>query len=219
MKLAFEELTTYEKATLSDKEVSMYERLAAANAGAELPRANFVPFTDQKPQPDQTVYSVGDFMFSTRSAADQVAKLLADLAGFLRKSDYDWNIGYDFKKASPLEVIPGVEATRLFSEENYNNIATELKSYTLRKEAAEKDRKHHEKTLEAYETATEGVAQAVREAKSAVALWEYRQTQFDAYLELAEGDAAIAWNFFVKAGLSCPEFTPVGAPEGEGVPN
>ena len=112
-----------------------------------------------------------------------------------------------------------MEAARLFSEENYNNIATELKIYTLRKEAAEKDRKHHEKTLEAYETATEGVAQAVREAKSAVALWEYRQTQFDAYLELAEGDAAIAWNFFVKAGLSCPEFTPVGAPEGEGVPN
>lgn len=208
----FDELTLEEKAALTDEEVDRYCKIHAAEEGVPILGPEPEPFTEEPIKPEKVLYEVGGFYFADWAEADNVVELI-NRCRSLRKTEY---VSYASYKKVDAPVNEPVSANKMavYSQAQISSLKADIEGYHSRKKEADEAQREWRKDREAWNKVTSYITDSVGDARREMGVRSMRQTQFEEYVELAEGDTGKAWAFFTKAGLSggMGDWRPEGAP-------
>jgi hypothetical protein len=227
---SFDDLTKEEKAQLTQDAIQLYIDLECADAG--LPMLPEIPPKPVAPVvvPDTKVYEVAGHCVPTLLDAQVL------LAAFVQVQTLD------YKYNTRLETTAGtcyvhevreynqgtkIERKPAMTQELYNTNKLAIESYNTEK--AEYDRIYSKftKAKESRSNIIQAITDSCIEARQYVRQFEQYKKDFLRYVELAEGNKQIAWNFITKANpdlaeeypgleaeLVTPEFVPAPIEEG-----
>ena len=139
---------------------------------------------------DQKFYEVGGVLFKNESDALTFAKMERF------KEDYDYSTGYDFKYPTAITDQPA--PVFLYSKEAIDRHAAIIVNHKEAKEAIEDHRKDYEEYKKAMTKVRTNIWNAISEAQSKQRKVDEARNTFEKYIELANGDKAVAIKFFKK---------------------
>lgn len=209
----FLKLTNEEVYNLTPADVSLYKKLALAQAGVKFPVEPKKPETE-KVEPDVMVYTIdgisdkwGGLCFESIEDARDFALLLKKAKGICyQRNDgsYDYSTKY-LQKGLPLdwhgkEPSMNISSETIFSKEKFESAKNRIKEYNKAMESYNKELEKYKKSLaEANEVTNfidEKVEAVVEDFNRKIRLT--RLFVYD-YLPVAENNESIAMNFLEKA--------------------
>jgi len=210
---AFYELNDQELIDLTPEQVQRYCDFEAASNGVILPGPEPEVFVPETFECDSEYFECYGLNFRTREAAEDLQRLLQNIAGEVVKTDYDYRIGYDHKYLTTEDVDRyAIQRKTCFSLDKYNQLRASLEENATKKSEADRLRSDWTKNKNKYDAAVGWIFEKIADARELIHDQEINQKRFDEYLVIADNDAQQAWKFFEKAGLVMDSFRPVGAP-------
>lgn len=209
----FLKLTNEEVYNLTPADVSLYKKLALAQAGVKFPVKPKKPETE-KVEPDVMVYTIDGISDKWGGLCFEGIEDARDFALFLKKAkgicyqrndgSYDYSTKY-LQKGLPLdwhskEPSLNISSETIFSKEKFENAKNRIKEYNKAMESYNKELEKYKKSLaEANEVTNfidEKVEAVVEDFNRKIRLT--RLFVYD-YLPVAENNESIAMNFLEKA--------------------
>jgi len=196
----FEQLTDKELLELTQEQIDWYIKLKKAEAGIRIISCPAMPEYREIPKTDMILYDVVGFNFIDRETAEEVAKVINSFISKAYAVNCNWDVGSDFKYAKPFTGnLVDVKLENVFSELTYNSIKDILISN-------EKIKKVYNSLREEYNEMNDKATEIIDKIYETINLARTRKEQYEQYiiriqeyLRLANGDTAVAWNFFEKA--------------------
>jgi hypothetical protein len=194
----FWDLTKDEIVGLTSDQIARYIDIDCAEQGVSLlPDLPPAPIYE-KPAKDCVVYSVDNFDVSTPEEANVILDALGKVR--LLKLDYDYGNYSDQYISDTRNVdVPDVKKVQVYSAKLYNSIRNDLKSYSEKKNAYEREQKEYSKILSERSRISDAIWNKYNEVTEEFQNREYMKKEFAKYLDLADGDKEIAMRFFDKA--------------------
>lgn len=180
---------------LTDEDVIKMVKRKCAEEGVKILENPEQPVALQL-QPELMLYQVGNYFFE--NAADADAAVLALVKAF--EQGYDYSVGYNYKFPKRIDGSGlSVEPTKMFSKKQIDQYKDELVAY---KEAQERHKELESEYWDAMKHREEFVDEIwskVREVRAKYDRLNNMRTQYRDYINIANGDEQLAWQFFVKA--------------------
>jgi hypothetical protein len=198
----FEHLNDTELVSLTQDEINHYIKLKKAETGVRLLTLPDTPTYQDVPSPDVELYEVAGYAFADKQKAQEIADAINKNISLAFKVDYDyWGSGSsDYKYAKPYDgSLEAIGIQRVFSQPVYNSIKTVIASNKKVREAWEKLKSEYEAEDEKATEIVNNIYDAINPARDRLAQFQTYKTRITEYLQLANGDRDIAWNFFDKA--------------------
>lgn len=193
-----EEMTKEEILALTTEEIDKMVDYACAERGIPLlpPIPEEPEYFDIKAHLNLTVYELGNFTFVNKEDAEKVYNVM--LGCPLINTTYISGPSYEMRFNGNDE-IPDVKVRRIFSEGAW----TSVKDKAAKAEAAKKEyqeaRDYYNEVYSQRKEVVDEIMEVVNETNREQRNLERHISEFERYLELAEGDRNIAINFFEKA--------------------
>lgn len=196
----FEELTEEELTFLTEEQIEYYVDLACANQG--------IPFLPPHPGPKpekkgllQTsviAYEIGGIITKSLEHAQEIMRVMFE--DKLYHSDYKGGL-YDYKYLREADEYhqPKVEVRHFYKKEEVDSLFEKLKNFETQVESWEKALKEYNSIENQRADIYSDIIDAVYAAKENVKRKEGYRKEFEKYLQLAEGRAKVAYNFFLNA--------------------
>ncbi len=188
----YEELTKEELAALSEEQTDQLIELEAAYqevqpiVAPEIPKLSSVGLVAR-----DRAWEIGSTRVFVKT--EEEAKVLQTLTLFA--SDYNWKHGSDKMFLKPI-LGDAAQEKFLFRHEDIISCSKALEEFETKK----KDYEHHKELYDQYLTLMSSIREdvwgAIREAKNWFRDLAHAHQEWGKYLALAEGNTAIAMNFF-----------------------
>lgn len=197
----FEQLNDQELTSLTQEQIDFYIKLKKAETGIKIIALPDAPEQREVPAPDLEIFEVSGMSFTDRARAEEIAAAINKHITNALKVTYDYyRAGSDYQYAKPYEgSLETVEVKRVYSMPVYNSIkdiiASNKKVMDAWKEVERECKEEDEKASEIVDAIYDSIAKA-RERLEQFRNYKVRIVE---YLQLANGDRDIAWNFFDKA--------------------
>jgi hypothetical protein len=186
------DLSERERAVMPVEELEVFKKLELMSAGIiRVPEPTYepVPVLDAE---KKTFYAVGNLLFPRIEDAASV------LAFKPLTESYDYNLGYEYKYAKPLDQQKA-NPEQKFDEATFTTLKERIQN------RSEIEKRNAEKKKE-YESAEAAVAKALRPLyddyaqQTAMLRYYHRISEtFSDYVETAQGDKKVAFGFLLKA--------------------
>jgi hypothetical protein len=198
---AFEHLNDQELVALDQDQINHYIKLKKAETGIRIITLPDPPTYQDVPAPDLELYEACGFSFADKTKAQEIADTVNKHVSTALKIDYDWSRGgSDYKYAKPYDgSLETVEIKRAFSQPVYNSIRDIITSNKKIKDAWEVIKKEYDGEEEKAGEIVESIYDSITKARDRIELFRNYKVRIIEYLQLANGDRDIAWNFFDKA--------------------
>lgn len=201
----FDTLTDAEIVALTDEQRQHYRDLACAEAGAPLATPQPVAPTVADVEDDITAYVVGSFKFATPEGAAAVAELVNKTPHY----DTHYLSGAGYRQYAELKTDHEVVTpTRLLSLQAATSKRDAINEFQRQKTQYEADKKEFERVTQARTNATYNVNCRIHNAFENEQRRASLREQFARYLQLAEGNAAMATRFLIRAYPNANELIP-----------
>lgn len=197
----FDQLTDVELIELSNEQIDWYIKLKKAENGVRILAEPTYPTYREVPEPDMTLYCVGQHCFVNQDTAASIAKSINQHVADSFRVDYDYYRGgsqYKYARRDDTR-MEDVAIQRVYSKAVYDSIADIIASN-------KKIEAQYEKLLNEYNEENQKASDLVNHIYDAISAARERLEQFGEYkvrileyLRLANGNAEVAWNFFDKA--------------------
>jgi hypothetical protein len=205
---AFEDLSHEEILGLGEGEIERYCNLACAQEGAPL----LPPEPGEKPEkpthePDVEVYEAGGEYLRSQEAALAVADAI-NKGGPL---SWDYAPGGDYNQRrikGAKDDARTVKGARFYSVAKWEEIKGEMLAYSEAKKRWEEEKKEYDEAVEARSRVTEWIWEKIAEVREAERQRERFAALLTRYLDLADGDEAVARKFLLDAHPEAEEFLP-----------
>lgn len=196
----FEQLNDSELVSLNQEQIDWYIKLKKAEAGVKIINCPEFPSYQSIPEPDLQLYGVAGRYFTTPEKANQVASAINVVLAESFSVDYNWHFDSKHKYASPYSGnLESVEIVRVYSRPVYDSIKDILASNKKIQEAYEKFKREYDDEDEKSTEIVDSIYEAINKAKERLEQFRNFKTRIIEYLQLADGNRDIAWNFFDKA--------------------
>ncbi len=197
----FSQLNDAELIELTDEQIDYYVKLHKAEAGIRILSLPEMPAQREIPAPELQMYEVVGHVFSDKEKAEEIASTINKHLASSFTSDYDyWRSGSDFKYAKPFDgTLVSVSIVRLYSQGVYNSIKDIAQSNSKIAEAYKEVKKDYENEQEKAADLVEAIYGAIREARERIRKFHEYKVRIVEYIQLANGNPEVAWNFFDKA--------------------
>lgn len=198
---SFDDLNDTELLALTQDQIDHYIKIKKAETGIKLMVRPEVPTYQPVPDKDLDVYEVSGFFFKEREPAEEIASVINKHILNALKVTYDYYRGdTDYRYAAPYSgALENVSVSRIYSGPLYQTIKDTIASNKKIKEAYEEVEKAYDDEEEKAIEIVDAVYLAIREARERLEKFNNYKKHIVEYLTLANGDTAIAWNFFDKA--------------------
>lgn len=207
-----QDYTQEELVALTDEEVEKIIKVTLADNGLIIPVCPTMPSLKEIQGPDTIVYTVAgiesDICFTKKEIAEDAANILRSNYSLLRRLQYDYNIGGEYKRVDPINTsyhfARGIESIivvekRVYSQELYNRIHEDIEQNKKLEDQYDKLKETYDKQYEEAQEIRDEVWDAVNNARDKQYAKETKLNQFKEYLELADQNVDIAWKFMKKA--------------------
>ena len=201
MNKTFEQLNDQELISLTGEQVDYYIKLKKAETGIKIIAFPEPPKYAELPAPDLEMYEVAERVFKEKEKAEEICSTINKHLGssFTREYDYYRSNG-DYKYAKPFNgSLETVNIVRLYSMPIYASIKDTIQSNQRVKEAYEKVKKAYDDEDEKAGEIVDSINQAIAKARERVELFRNYKVRIVEYIQLANGNRDVAWNFFEKA--------------------
>jgi len=187
------ELTHDELLALNDEQIERYVQLEIAEQGIKpvLPPEE-TTFEKVTITPTEKAYEVCNIIFKDKEQAIKFA------SQDIYSTDYDYSIGYDYKYLKKTEGLE-IKENFYFDRKKVMDLAPLLQSNKIKKEEYDEQKQAYDKFLNSTTEHRELVFDVVAKAKEKERGINNAVKSFEKYKDLAEGNEAIALNFFDKA--------------------
>lgn len=198
---SFEHLNDNELTTLSQEEINHYIKLKKAETGIKIITLPEAPSYQDLPPPDLELYEVNGFAFSDKEKAEEIADVLNKHIASSLRVDYDYSRGgSDYKYAKPFDgSLETIDIRRVYSRPVYNSIRDIIASNKKVKDAWTEIKSEYDSEEEKAGNISEDIYTKIQEARERIEKFKNYKLRIAEYLQLANGDRDIAWNFFDKA--------------------
>jgi len=192
---------------LTDEQVQHYVDLACAIEGVP-----FLPPEPTKPaapaaEPDRAIYVVLGIDFADHLDAQRVADVLLDCEVLTRK--YLPGAGYQHQtveRVDDTEITVG--SARVFSREHWDRVRDEVQKYGQEEEEYQADMQEYREASARRSEASEAIYERISEVHEKHYRRQTLQAAYDRYLDLADGDAAVASRFLANAHHDAQDLLP-----------
>jgi hypothetical protein len=196
------EMTHEEIIALTNEDIERMVKYLCARDGVVFLDAPVVPIRPEV-EFDGTIYSVGGIYSHDREFLHQLQNLVSLNISKLRKLDYDWQVGSEYKTPSPpatyeLEQWTKIEASRCVSEEKYRQQKHALIAHKKTQDQYDKDKKQWEENSKAIDHIRADICEVWNEHRSKEREYERHIERFKEYRGLA-GDEETAIKFYRRA--------------------
>ncbi len=140
----------------------------------------------------EIAYRIGDMYFANRADAETVARMNC------LKSEYDWNISYNYKWLTPT-IDPVITEESFYRQEDVVRVKGILADIESKKKDYEPQKTAYDKYLKATGDIRNQVWAKVHAAQALQREIELAQRTYQKHLDLAEQDETVAQNFFREA--------------------
>ena len=149
-----------------------------------------------------TAWKVDGLVFKNREDAEQVALME------LMDEGYDYQgAGYEYKWAEPK--IFGVETVQFYNMTDVKAAGSAIKEFNARKDQYERDKDAYDRYRDCTSRCRDAVWEAVSEARKEMCKIEAAIQTLQKYKDLADGDEAVAANFFRNTYKEQPDMIKV----------
>ena len=192
----FDKLTHEELINLTHEQIEKYIALRCAERG--IPLLPTVPKMPEKPDtaPDIVVYEVGPFAVLDIETAIRIADFFKGIQ--LYDITYVSGPRYE-KKAVPTEMKFEVSPRQVYSEEYWNSIKGLAEAHETMVKEYNEAKEYYSDIYAQRREVREEIYSVVNEALNREAVKQDVIHKFNTYVELADGNRAIACNFFRNA--------------------
>lgn len=202
-----DDYTTEELLKLTDEQIDKLYRLRLAENGIKIPNLPEKPNYEEEPQPDKTVYTVNgiDVYFEKKEVADKFADMMIKNMDDLCKLEYTYSVSPDAKYTEELKEDYGfrngisISPKGVYSKALYNEIKDVLTRNKEKRDEYRNLKSEYDNQNSKASKHREYIMNKIKEAKKK----EFEKSEmlrtFNEYLDLADGNSEIAWNFMNKA--------------------
>lgn len=200
IKKNFEDLTKEELLELNEDDIQWYIKVEMAKDGVKILQMPIEPTYQPLPETDKKLYEVSGITFSTLEAAEKVRDALNTVADQLARSNYNYGLGYNYKYFEKTDKDDFVINTQsLYSKEVYDSISGVLKDNEKVRNVYKNAKEEYEKETEKAESIVDVIRGKIEAAHREKMELENYTDRIVEYFELAQGNADVAWSFFLKA--------------------
>lgn len=189
----WDEHTEKERAEMSEADVTAFCQAALMEAGVLKPREpEYKEVESARPELTETYFEIHGLLFASIDDANTVA----DLACF--KDDYDYNVGYDYRFASPCD--PAQPKEKHFA--NRNTISTMRETLIRIKEAKahnDKEQTRFRKESDAAGEVTGFIWEDYSRCQGLAREYAAVMATYEEYQTMSQGDAKTAFKFLCRA--------------------
>jgi hypothetical protein len=189
-------------AALTDDEITRVINLACAEQG--------IPIFIERPEKpklemdmDATLYKVGEWLFYDAKDANQVADAVRKCNRAATNYDY-WDSS-SRRTYKPCDSDVEVKAEKFFSPEKHHQYKAELTAHARREKDYESAKTEWDAIEKSKAEVIGRVWDEVNDARHAIRERERVIALYEKYVELANGDREVAWNFLKRAERLTPE--------------
>jgi len=197
----FADLSKVEVLNLTTEQIEKYVDLQCAIDGVRL-----LPLLVSEPEKPAmattTAYKVGDLVFLDMEKAQGVADAINDAQAWT--SNYDYNVGYDYRFLKRCNVSE-VSTIKAFSPEEWVEIKDRMQEYAVKRKEYEQQIKEYKEFADARARVSRDIWEVVDEYRDEQANIEQIRQKFTQYLDLAEGNNRIAIGFLLHILLFSDE--------------
>lgn len=215
MAKAFSELTESELVNLSSEDVTRYIDLACAEEGIGLLPPRPVEPTKENVADDLDAYQVGSSVDLVFLDAGDAAHVAAAINATRTRGFGEYVSGPSYRrKFHKLSDSVTVTSIRLLSADRLATMGDRLAAYEAEQKAYTADLAEFERTLKARQNVGSSIHSDLEKAHRTYSLRERRRGEYARYLELADGNAAVATRFLLRAFPDARELMPeLGEPD------
>lgn len=199
----FSDLTDAEVLALSDDELARYVDLECAIEGVPLALTEPVRPEIVAPQPDVTLFGVGDLLFYDRQDADAVVALVNGC----RRAELKWSGDYSKQIAQPADEVE-VVAQKHFSAELWATVRSAVQEHAQAKKQYEQELETYRKVARERDAISGEMYGRIRDLRRQQYERETMQREFDRYIDLANGDRRMAAQFLDRAHREAARLLP-----------
>lgn len=187
---------------MSEKEIKQAALLECAQKGIKIPiEPRYKEVPDIKVEPTIDAYGVGEHWFSCMEDAKEMLDRMISLKA--KTSDYDYNVGYNFRFLKELENTD-IKHQRFYDKDLLEKQATDLKEAKKLKEENDRLKSEYNAAQREYEQVVQPYYDAYAEAQRIRNTIEDYKVQMDGYIELVndhrmEAPIETALQFFYRA--------------------
>lgn len=202
-----DDYTTDELLKLTDEQIDKLYRLRLAENGIKIPNLPEQPEYEEEEKPDKTVYKVDgiDIYFENKETADEFAEMMTTNMDNLCKLEYTYSVSSEAKYTEKLSEDynfrngVSISAKGVYSKDLYNQIKDVLTRNKEKREEYRGLKSEYDNQNSKASKHREYIMNKIKEAKKK----EFEKSEmlrtFNEYLDLADGNNEIAWNFMNKA--------------------
>jgi hypothetical protein len=197
----FEQLNDQELLALTDDQIEYYIKLKKAETGIKIISFPETPVYAEIPQPELEMYVVAGRVFNEKEKAEEIASVINKHLGSSFTKEYDYyRSGGNHKYAKPFDgSLETINIVRLYSMSTYNSIKDTIQSNKKIEDAYKEIKNAYDKEDEKASEIVEMIHSAIAKARECVQLFQNYKVRIVEYLQLANGNRDVAWNFFEKA--------------------
>lgn len=200
------ELSDKEIIKLSNEDLELMIKFKQAQAGIKIIEKPVEPKYKDLPKPDISLYQVKgyEYLFTSEKIALGLANFLREHSNELRKSEFGYNTGYEYKFSSKLSTgrfgdQVSIEAVSLYSKEVFDGISEVIAENKKLKDIYDNEKKQYDENREEVKAIESEIWDCFHEARERVENQEKMLERFKEYLVLAENNQKMAWAFLEKA--------------------
>ncbi len=201
----FDELSDAEVLALTDEQIAYYHDFACAEEGAPLMPPPVGPAPEVvEAQQDMKIYTVGGVSFATM----EDASLVADAMNSCRRltTEYARGGSYRDKVAKAVDAPESVTTESVYSQAMWDSVRQKVTAYNEAKAAWEKRRDDYSKAAELRSRVTAWISQCIESVRETDIERQRCEAEFARYVEIAQGDRAMARAFLIKARPEAAQF-------------
>lgn len=196
----FDQLNDLELVELKSEDIEKYIKLKKAEAGVKIVNYPATPEYQQIPVPDLEVFQVCGFSFTEREKAVEIAETINKHISSSLSVDYNWRGDSRVKYAKPFSgSLAQVEVEKVYSWGVYESIKEIIESNARIEKAFKALKDEYEAEEDKAKELVDEVYNKINEAKERLEKFRNYKVRIIEYLQLANGDRDVAWNFFDKA--------------------
>lgn len=204
---SIENLTDTELLALTDEEVTSHIRLRKAEEGIRILPEPVLPALKEIAGPDIQVFEIAGYAFHEREKAEEIANVINKHVPQSTSIDYDYYRGdgkYRYTKANNTALV-SVAVEQVYSPTKYSEIRDAVESNKRIQESYNKVKREYDDETDKAADIVSAIYDRIQGARDMANEVENHKLNIGNYLELAQGDVEVAWNFFKKAYVISPE--------------
>ena len=197
----FEILNDQELLALTDEQIDYYIKLKKAETGIKIIAFPESPVYAEIPQPELEMYEVAGRVFKEKEKAEEIASVINKHLGSSFTQEYDYyRSGGNHKYAKPFDgSLETINIVRLYSMSAYNAIKDAIQSNKKIEDSYKEIKKAYDDEDEKASEIVETIREAISKARERVRQFQEYKIRIVEYIQLANGNRDVAWNFFEKA--------------------